>query len=376
MMNRGGAGQFPPPPSPPPPPPPQEFDIDPEAAENEAWEKAALADTIAVFDAATTEEARRRRVEEMGERWHAEQESLPHHVRAACRPAWPTPSPAAPPAAPSRRPPARLPRPRSPAPAPCGRPRICSAPPASTRAATPGPLAGRTAAPPPRRPSRCPVPSLAEPLLRLTYAPTALLRLACEHALLRLDLSQRGGRLHPLHFRVQFWPESDDSGEFRLTPAPSVAVLASDRRRPLPWPPLDAARRPLAAPERRPPQSELKAAARYSASAAADSSSGLQLFRWKPAGRLTPPICRSSSRRLPSGGGGGSVGRVVQGMVEHGGGVCSAADGWAGVGGGVARAASGDCLGRISRAAEHGKRMATLSAGFRGWRSAGGAVLG
>jgi hypothetical protein len=45
MKNRPGAGQFPPPPSP-PPPPAQQFNIDPEAAENEAWEEAALADTI------------------------------------------------------------------------------------------------------------------------------------------------------------------------------------------------------------------------------------------------------------------------------------------------------------------------------------------
>lgn len=65
MMNRLGAGQFPPPPSPPPPPPetPQ-FDIDPEATENEAWEEAALADTIPAFDAAMAEEARQHQVEE------------------------------------------------------------------------------------------------------------------------------------------------------------------------------------------------------------------------------------------------------------------------------------------------------------------------
>jgi hypothetical protein len=69
MLNRAGVGQLPPPPYPPPPPSPplQEFDVDLEAAENEAWEEAALADAIAVFDAATREEARRRRVEEMGE---------------------------------------------------------------------------------------------------------------------------------------------------------------------------------------------------------------------------------------------------------------------------------------------------------------------
>jgi hypothetical protein len=68
MMNRAGVGQF--------PPPPQEFHVDPETAENEAWEEAALVDTIMVFDAATAEEARRRWAEEMGERWRAELERL------------------------------------------------------------------------------------------------------------------------------------------------------------------------------------------------------------------------------------------------------------------------------------------------------------
>jgi hypothetical protein len=69
----------------------------------------------------------------------------------------------------------------------------------------------------------------------------------------------------------------------------SVAVLlASDRRRPLPWPPLDAARRPLAAPERRPPQSELKAAARCSGS----PGFSLQL--------TTLQGCNSSARSRPA----------------------------------------------------------------------------
>jgi hypothetical protein len=40
--------------------------------ENEVWEEVALADTIAMFDAATAEEARIRRAEEMGERRRAE----------------------------------------------------------------------------------------------------------------------------------------------------------------------------------------------------------------------------------------------------------------------------------------------------------------
>jgi hypothetical protein len=85
MMNRPGAGQF----SPPPPPPPEapQFDIKSEAAKNEAWEEAALMDTIAVFDAATAEEVRRRQTEEMVERWHAErhllhmERHLQHHER-------------------------------------------------------------------------------------------------------------------------------------------------------------------------------------------------------------------------------------------------------------------------------------------------------
>jgi hypothetical protein len=71
-MNHAGAGQFPPP----PPPAPQEFDVEQEATENEAWEEAALADTIAVFDAATAEEARRHWAEDMGEQWRAERERL------------------------------------------------------------------------------------------------------------------------------------------------------------------------------------------------------------------------------------------------------------------------------------------------------------
>lgn len=61
-MNR--AGQFPP-----PPPAPQEFNVEPEAAENEAWDEAALAGTIAVFDAATAEEARHRRDGARRRRW-------------------------------------------------------------------------------------------------------------------------------------------------------------------------------------------------------------------------------------------------------------------------------------------------------------------
>nr|XP_051189900.1 uncharacterized protein LOC127303177 [Lolium perenne] len=83
MMNRASAGQFPPPLSPPPPPPPQEFDVNPEAMENEAWEEVALADTIEVFDAATVEEARRHRAEEMGERSRAERELLHRERREA-----------------------------------------------------------------------------------------------------------------------------------------------------------------------------------------------------------------------------------------------------------------------------------------------------
>jgi hypothetical protein len=61
MLKRAGAGQLHPPPS----PPPQEFDVDPEAVDNEAWEEAVLAGAVAVFDTAMAEEARRRQEEEM-----------------------------------------------------------------------------------------------------------------------------------------------------------------------------------------------------------------------------------------------------------------------------------------------------------------------
>jgi hypothetical protein len=74
-MSCAGGGQLPPPASPPthPSPPPPEFDVDPELADNEASEEAAQAATIAVFDAATVEETRLHRAEEMGERWRTEQ---------------------------------------------------------------------------------------------------------------------------------------------------------------------------------------------------------------------------------------------------------------------------------------------------------------
>jgi hypothetical protein len=75
MMSRVDGGQLPPTPSPPPPPSPPapEFGVDPEAAENEAWEEAALADTIAMFDAATEKEMRLCQAEEMGDHRRAEQ---------------------------------------------------------------------------------------------------------------------------------------------------------------------------------------------------------------------------------------------------------------------------------------------------------------
>ncbi|KAK1653397.1 hypothetical protein QYE76_071202 [Lolium multiflorum] len=98
------------------------------------------------------------------------------------------------------------------------------------------------------------------------------------------------------------------SGRRRPLPWPTDVLLASGRRPPpLSWPPAAVAPlpgrpwTPLAAPGCRPPQSKLKSAApphgchppqRLPWPLPAAACRRL-LFRWLPAGRLTPPVCRS-----------------------------------------------------------------------------------